>query len=258
MRRFFHFLSSWAAFCLVCLLFLSLSLPVQAATTNAQLEKQVLQIIRTHPEVIIESLQAYQAQQQQQLQQARQTFLQDLNTNLPSLIGNSPTTGATQLNTVLIEFSDFQCPYCAEASKTLKQLLAKYPNDLTLVYKHFPLYQIHKEALPSAKAAWAANQQGKFWEYQDALFADQKQLGEALYLDIAKNLNLDIARFKHDRILANAPILEDLHLAEKLGFQGTPTFILKSKNFSGDIQLSEIERILQEEGNREQGTGNRQ
>lgn len=224
---------------------LSWSLPAQADTKiDPQLEQQVLQIIRRNPKAIIESVQAYQEDQQQQVQQQRQSFLQDLRTNTQAVIGDSPTIGSKQLKTVLIEFSDFQCPYCAEAHKTLKDLLAKYPEQFTLVYKNFPLVQIHDQALPAAKAAYAAGKQGKFWQYHDALFTNQKQLGESLYLDIAKKLDLDLGKFKSDRTLADQAIQKDLQLAYKLGLSGTPSFIIKSQNTIGPVELSEIESIL--------------
>ncbi|MDZ8051054.1 MAG: DsbA family protein [Aulosira sp. ZfuVER01] len=247
MRQFFQYIRIFACISLVCCL-LSWSLPAQAASLNPKLEQQVLQILREHPEVIIESVETYQQQQQKQLQQVRQSFLQDLKTNPQLVIGESPTTGSTTSKIVLVEFSDFQCPYCAEAHKTLKQLLAKHQNEVTLVYKHFPLTAIHAEALPAAKAAWAANQQGKFWEYQDALFTNQKQLSEALYLDTAKALNLDLEKFKSDAFgannLAEKAIGKDVRLAEQLGIAGTPFFVMNSKNFSGVVQLSNIESIL--------------
>ncbi|AFZ59026.1 DsbA family protein [Anabaena cylindrica FACHB-243] len=245
MLKIFQNLRIWTITSLLCFS-LSWSLPAQADTKiDPQLEQQVLQIIRKNPEVIIETVQAYQQEQQQKVQQVRQEFLQNFRTNTKAVIGDSPTTGSTQLNTVLLEFSDFECPYCAEAHKTLKDLLAKYPNQFTLVYKHFPLVQIHDQALPSAKASWAAYQQGKFWEYHDALFTNQKQLGETLYLDIAKNLKLDLAKFKTDRNLADKAIKQDLQMAYKLGLSGTPSLIINSKNVSGPIQLSEVESILQ-------------
>ncbi|MEY2914975.1 MAG: Disulfide bond formation protein [Cyanobacteriota bacterium] len=226
-------------------LILSWSLPVQADTKiDPQLEQQVLEIIRKNPEIIIESVEAYQQQQQQQLQQSRQEFINNLQTNPKTIIGDSPTIGANQSKTVLIEFSDFECPYCAEAHKKLKDLLAKYPNKFTLVYKHFPLYQIHEQALPAATAAWAAFQQGKFWEYHDALFTNQKQLGETLYSDTAKKLKLNLTKFASDRKLAIKPIQNDLLLAQKLGLGGTPSFIITSQNFSGPVKLTELEEIL--------------
>ncbi|MEA5620436.1 thioredoxin domain-containing protein [Cronbergia sp. UHCC 0137] len=237
----------WIALGLFCLS-LSWSIPAQADTSiNSQLEQQVLEIIRNHPQVIIESVQKYQQSQQQKVQESRQTFLQDFKTNTQAVIGESPTTGAKQLKTVLIEFSDFECPFCAQAQKTLKDLLEKYPNQLTLVYKHFPLSQIHQQALPAAKAAWAAHQQGKFWPYHDALFTNQKQLGETLYLDIAKKLKLNLTKFNRDRSLADTAIQKDIQLAEQLGLAGTPAFLINSKTVSGPVRLSDVAGILERE-----------
>ncbi|MEH2121182.1 DsbA family protein [Nostoc sp.] len=241
----FKYVRTWTAIGLLCLVVVTWSITAQAASrTDPQLEQQVLQIIREHPEAIIESVQAYQQQQQQKTKQVQQAFLQDLKTNPQTVIGESPTTGSTQSKTVLIEFSDFQCPYCAEAHKTLKQLLVKYPDKVRLVYKNLPLTSIHAEALPAATAAWAAYQQGKFWEYHDALFTNQKQLGEALYLDIAKKLKLDLGKFKRDLTLATPAITKDIQLAEKLAVSGTPFFVINSPTVSGVVQLADIESIL--------------
>ncbi|MFQ4145267.1 DsbA family protein [Chlorogloeopsis sp. ULAP02] len=229
---------------LVCLV-LVWSFPVQAASRiNPQLEEQVIQIIRNHPEAILESVQVYQQEQQQQLQQTRQAFLQDLKTNPQQVIGDSPTTGATTPKILLVEFSDFQCPYCAEAHKTLKNLIAKHQDKVKLVYKNFPLISIHAEAMPAAQAAWAAQQQGKFWEYHDALFNNQKKIGESLYIDIAKKLNLDLEKFEEDRQIANNYIQKDIQLADNLGLSGTPFFIMNSDTVSGVVQLSKIEELL--------------
>jgi protein-disulfide isomerase len=229
----------------LCIAFLGWSLPAQAANRiTPQLEEEVLQIILNHPEVILESLQAYQQQQQQQQEQARQTFLQDIKTNPKAFIGESPTNGAAESKIVLIEFSDFQCPYCAKADRTLKQFMAKHQNEVTLVYKHFPLTSIHPQALSAAKAAWAANQQGKFWQYHDALFTQQDKLGEELYLEIAQSLNLDLEQFNRDRNVADTAIKQDMQLAEKLGVTGTPFFVMNEEIFSGAMQLSNMEKVL--------------
>ena len=249
-----------AASLMLCLAMLGWALPAQADNRiSPRLSEQVLQIIREHPEVIIESVQAYQQQQQQQLQQAQQAFLQQLQTNPQLAIGESPTTGAESSKIVLIEFSDFQCPYCAEAHKTIKQFMAKHQDEVLLVYKHFPLTAAHPEALPAAKAAWAARQQGKFWEYQDALFTQQDKLGEALYLATAQSLNLDLEQFNGDsasapaglRNAADAAIGQDMQLAERLGISGTPFFVMYGGStkgygeaFSGAVQLSDMENIL--------------
>lgn len=229
----------------LCIAFLGWSLPAQAANRiSPQLEEEVLQIILNHPEVILESIQAYQQRQQQQQEQARQTFLQDIKTNPKALIGESPTNGAAESKIVLIEFSDFQCPYCAKADQTLKQFMAKHQNEVTLVYKHFPLTSIHPQALSAAKAAWAANQQGKFWQYHDALFTQQDKLGEELYLEIAQSLNLDLEQFNRDRDVADTAIEQDMQLAKKLGLTGTPFFVMNGEIFSGAMQLSNMEKVL--------------
>ncbi|MBP5974324.1 thioredoxin domain-containing protein [Brasilonema sp. CT11] len=259
-----------AGFLALCIVWLSLSTPVQAATNTSQadsnnlinpkLEAEVLQIIHNHPEVVVEALQAYQQQQQKQQQQAKQLVLQEIKTNPNKIIGESPTTGATEPKILLIEFSDFQCPYCAKAHKTLKQFMARHQDEVTLAYKHFPLISIHSEAMPAAKAAWAAQQQGKFWQYQDALFSSQGKLGEKLYVAIAKKLNLDLEQFNQQRSgnAADAVIQKDIETAMRLGIQGTPFFVMNEETFDGAVELSDIERILARTGNREQGTGNRE
>ena len=230
--------------CLLCIFISNTSTALAASKIDSKLEEQVLQILREHPEVIIDSVQIYQQKQQQKADKVRQAFLQDLNTNPQIIIGNSPTTGTTESKTVLLEFSDFQCPYCAQAHKTLKKFIAKHKNEVVLVYKHFPLSEIHPQAIPAATAAWSAQQQGKFWEYQDALFDNQKKLGEDLYLDVAKKLNLDLDKFANDRAIAYTEVQKDRQLAENLGLTGTPFFIFNGKTLSGAVKISDFENLL--------------
>ena len=232
-------LLSWTLF--------SCSAPVKADTNiSPQLEQQVLEIIRKHPEVVLESVRNYQKQQQGEQQKAQQSFIQDMKTNPKAVIGQSPTTGAKAAKVVLVEFSDFQCPYCSAAHATLKQFMAKHQNDVTLVYKNFPLTSIHSEALPAAKAAWAAGQQGKFWDYHDALFTQQKRLSDTFYQETAKSLGLDVQKFNQDRSskAAESAIAQDVQMAEKLGVDGTPFFVMNGNVFSGSVELSDLEATL--------------
>jgi protein-disulfide isomerase len=241
---------------LLFMVWLGWSVSAQAATNSkyadsgnpvsTELEAEVLQIIRSHPEVVWESLEAYQQQQQEQQERVRQSLMQELKASPQKVIGESPTTGAVEQKIVLLEFSDFQCPYCAEAYKTLKQFMTTHQDEVTLVYKHFPLNQIHPSAIPAAKAAWSAGQQGKFWQYHDALFDQQDELGEQLYLDIARNLNLDLEKFNRDRFAktADTAIQKDIEMAQTLGIQGTPFFIMNGKAFAGAIPLSVLEDAL--------------
>ena len=253
------FISRWLKSCKVLhllaqllLLFLVVfgwSLPVYAASqssVSSRLEDQVLQIIRDHPEVILESVQVYQKQQYEQQQQAQQAFLQEMRANPRKMIGDSPTTGASEQRIVLVEFSDFQCSYCAEVEQRLKQFMENHQREVTLVYKNFPLTAIHNDAMPAAKAAWAAGQQGKFWQYHDALFAQQDKLGEALYVATAKTLNLDLEQFNRTRSgdAASKAIQQDMAIAQMLGITGTPFFVMNGEAFSGAVQLSDMENVL--------------
>lgn len=227
------------------------TLPAQAA--NAKLEQQVLEIIRNHPEVILESVQTYQQQQQQSLQQKRLGFLDTLNREPETAIGNSPTMGAENPQVFLIEFSDFQCPFCARAHDTVAQFMDKHQKQVQLVYKHFPLTEIHPQAEQAAYAAWAAQQQGQFWAYHDALFAEQDRLNDGFYRQLAQDLELDLAQFQQDLAIAPSAIEADRELATQLGLSGTPFFVMfapgepqgKGESFSGAIELAEMEEILQ-------------
>jgi protein-disulfide isomerase len=228
----------------VLLLITGCTNPVQADAIDPKLEKQVLEIIRKNPVVILEAVDAYQRQQQEKQANDRQAGIDKVLKNTKDLIGTSPKQGQGKI--LLVEFSDFQCPFCAAAHKNVKAFMAKQSTAVTLIYKHLPLEQIHPEAKPAAKAAWAAQQQNKFWEFHDILFSNQKQLNDAFYQDTAKKLGLDIAKFNRDRTssAAETAIAADLALAEKLQINGTPTFIMNGQLFSGAVPIEDFEQRL--------------
>ncbi|WP_225875227.1 DsbA family protein [[Limnothrix rosea] IAM M-220] len=221
---------------------------------DKELEEEVLEIIRNNPEAILEAVQQYQQSQQQQQQQqqqaAAQEFRNTITTNPQVIIGDSPVMGSEDFKVVLVEFSDFECPFCARAHGTIKQFMDKHSDTVTLAYKHLPLQQIHPQATPAAAASWAAQQQGKFWEYHDALFENQQQLGDRLYEEIAQDLELDLDKFKADQTAAQPAIEQDIELARQLQLNGTPFFILastetgKMETFSGALTLQEYETQL--------------
>lgn len=224
-------------------------MPLQASSSqpaDPQLEAKILQIIRDNPEVVFESIAAYQQKKQEQQQQAQKAFLENMKTNPRLVIGESPTTGASEQKIVLIKFSDFQCPACAEGYQTLKKFMAKHQERVTLVYKHLPLTEIHPEAMPAAKASWAAQEQGKFWEFHNILFKNQEKLGNAFYIETAKSLNLDIDKFNKDRNsdAANTAIQKDIQMADELGFDATPTMAINGQLVSEAGQLAELEELL--------------
>lgn len=255
---------SWRRLLLVLLTFsLAAPLPAVAQSTIAitiaqsskpkpkispELEQQILEVIRQHPEVVYEVLKKYaveqQALQEKREQAAQSSAVKKLLQDTKTVIGDSPTTGATMRKILLVEFSDFQCPYCATATVNVRKFMAKHKDKVTLVYKHFPLTQAHPQALPAAKAAWAAHKQGKFWEYHDRLFANQSKLGEEFYLQLAQQLKLDIKRFKADYAAADNSIVADYSLGRKLGVNGTPSFVLNGEFFTGIATVEDMEKIL--------------
>ena len=112
-------------------------------------------------------------------------------------VGSSPIKGNPNAPVTVVEFSDFQCPFCARSLPLLKQVADKYPDQVRIVYKHFPL-NFHAQARPAAIAAIAAQEQGRFWEYHDVLFENIQKLGTADWDGFAKEAGLDVARFKKD------------------------------------------------------------
>ncbi len=218
----------------------------ETASLPEDLEAQILQVIEDNPQAIIDSVQAYQQQQQQQQQQASQQILNDIQADPAALIGDSPVTGSPDQRIVLVEFSDFQCPFCARAHDTLKTFMDAHGQDVTLVYKHLPLAQIHPQAVPAAEASWAADQQGKFWEFHDALFDNQRQLNDAFYIKTAEDLDLDIEKFNQDRAseAAKQAVEADLRLARDLGLEGTPFFLMNGIPLNGAQPLEKFEETL--------------
>ncbi len=216
----------------------------QSVKVTPQLEKQILEVIRRHPDVLVEVLQKYAQEQQRKEQKAQSDANRQVLKNTKELIGESPVMGAKDRKIVMVEFSDFQCPFCATSQQNVKQFMVKHKEKVTLVYKHFPLTQIHPEALPAARAAWAANKQGKFWEYHDALFAGQAKLGETFYLETANSLKLDINKFNADRKNADSAIVKDFTLGRKVGVEGTPTFFINGEVVTGAAKLEDLEKAL--------------
>jgi protein-disulfide isomerase len=164
------------------------------------------------------------------------------------LVGTSPTKGNANAQVILFKFSDFECPYCAVTAIQMKDFVEKHEDDILYVYKHFPLTQIHAEAMPAAKASWAADQQGQFWLYHYGLFANQNRLGEDLYVELAESMQLDMEQFNQDRTSpeAEAAVQADLALARELKLTGTPSFIMNDLLIPGGAPPQLFEEIFQQ------------
>jgi protein-disulfide isomerase len=149
-------------------------------------------------------------------------------------VGKSPAKGPANAPVTIVEFSDFQCPYCSRVGPTLQKVLEDYPKDVRVVYKHYPL-SFHKQALPAAKASAAAGRQGKFWEMHDLLFQNQRELNEAAFKGYAQQLGLDVAQFEKDYASPGVAqeVEADMTLARSLGVTGTPGFFVNGRFLSG-------------------------
>jgi predicted DsbA family dithiol-disulfide isomerase len=145
-------------------------------------------------------------------------------------ITGSPVKGPADAPVTMVLFTDFECPYCSKIVPLLEQVLERNSQTVKLVFKNMPL-KFHKMAQPSARAALAAQEQGKFWEFHDRLFAAQSTLSKETINKIALNLNLDIQKFEQDMASpkVQAQINKDLMAAEKAGVSGTPTVFINGR-----------------------------
>jgi protein-disulfide isomerase len=147
----------------------------------------------------------------------------------------------------VVEFSDFQCPSCAQANPVVKELLAKYPDRIRFVYRHFPLTDIHVAAFRAAEASECAGEQdqGKFWEMHDLLFARQSALEQDDLESYAKYIDLDMDQF--DECLTSGrmknTIMQDVADGQHYKVNGTPTFFVNNVMV---VSFSELEASVQE------------
>jgi protein-disulfide isomerase len=160
-------------------------------------------------------------------------------------IGKSPVRGPENAKVTIIEFSDFQCPYCSRGKETIDQVMKAYPSDVKVVFKNLPL-PFHQQAEPSAKAALAAQKQGKFWEFHDELFGNQGKLSPEFLEETAKKLGLDMDKFKKDMAdpAVMAQINEDKALAAKNDIQGTPGFFVNGVAVKGAYPFDHFKMII--------------
>lgn len=159
----------------------------------------------------------------------------------------SPSIGPDRAPVTLIEFSDFQCPYCAAAVPQIRALLKAYPEQVRLVFKEFPL-DSHPQANLAASAALAAQKQGKFWAMHDAMYSGRDLSREAI-LAMGRNAGLDMKKFEADLTATDVQetIVRDLQDGETAGVEGTPTVFINGQKFNGPINLSALKPVLDEQ-----------
>ncbi|MCC8173422.1 MAG: DsbA family protein, partial [Odoribacter sp.] len=147
---------------------------------------------------------------------------------------------------VLIEYGDYECPYCGQAYYVVKKIQQELGNDLAYVFRNFPLVQLHPYAMSATMAAEAAAEQGKFWEMHDTLYQNQDNLENSDLLKYAQEVGLDISRFKDDfgSDKLQKKIEEDYESGIQLNLRGTPSFFVNGEPYNGNWMEPEFLEYL--------------
>jgi protein-disulfide isomerase len=161
-----------------------------------------------------------------------------------------PSIGPKDADITIVEFSDFQCPFCQKwHDQVYQQLMAAYPNKIRLVYRNLPLTQLHPQAMNAAEASLCASDQNAYWKFHDKLFENSDGLSDDLYATIAADLGLNTTTFekcmtdhKHQ-----ATVKDDMQFAIDLGVQSTPTFFINGLAVVGAQPLSVFQQVIDEE-----------
>jgi len=214
-----------------------------ALAEESSFENLILDIIKKNPQIIKEALEKYEKEAAANKQEDEFNKLFEDRVQID--IGESPVRGDKKAEYTIVGFSDFQCPFCKRGDDTIKELMKKHDKKIKYVFKNFPL-GFHPEAPKAAKAVWAAGKQGKFYEYHDKLFENQGKLGEDLYVQIAKDLGLNLDKFNKDRAseAAEKSVQADMKQGQEVGIQGTPGFILNGVRIFGAYPVDHFEKII--------------
>ena len=163
--------------------------------------------------------------------------------------GSGPARGAANAPITIVEFSDFQCPYCVRTVPEIQQVLATYPDHVRVVYRQLPLRSIHPQAQAAAEASLCANDQGKFWEMHDALFALNGKLQDSSYADLATKLGLKADDFancmtehKHAKTVET-----DTAAADAVGATGTPYLLVNGRSLNGAASFNDMAMLVEDE-----------
>jgi len=163
--------------------------------------------------------------------------------------GVSPVKGATNQRVTIVEFSDFECPFCKQAQSVLTQIVESYGRTVRLVFKHLPL-EGHRNSLPAARAAYCAAEQDRFWQFHDAVFA-AGNLSPPVFEQIASDLGLGLPKFQ-DCVASErsrAAVIKDIEAARLLRIESTPSFVVNGKLIKGALSFADFQRIVEQELN---------
>ena len=161
-------------------------------------------------------------------------------------LSGRPSMGAKDPKVTIVEFSDFQCPYCARAIEPVKALVEAFPDQVAVYFLHFPL-SFHEQAMPAAKAAVCAQKQGKFWPMHDKIFEKQSAMSDSDLASYARGLELDMKAW--DACMADpkteAFVKADMAQGTDAGVSGTPSFYVNGTPHQGPPQVAEIKALLE-------------
>lgn len=159
---------------------------------------------------------------------------------------DDPSLGEVKAPLTIVEFADFQCPYSQEASFVMRELAAKYPDEIFYVYRDFPLTDIHPLAELAALSGECAAEQDKFWEYHDKLYQNQSSLTTDSFVTFARELNLNVDQFESclSKERYADEVQEDLEAGVAAGVRGTPTFFINGNRIEGSIPAEVMEAIV--------------
>jgi len=174
------------------------------------------------------------------------TFLDPLRIDVAT--AGHPSRGPAAAPVTIVEFADFECPFCGGFYPTLKLIEKNYADKVRLVYRQFPLTNMHPNAQKAAEASLCANEQGRFWEYYDALFSDQSRLSVPALKQTAQTLGLNSAAFNTclDSGKHAATIQKDRDEARKIGVSGTPTVFINGRLLGGR-SYAEVQEVIDDE-----------
>lgn len=166
-----------------------------------------------------------------------------------AVAADDPSIGPANAPVTVVEFSDFQCPFCQRVVPTIKEIKARYGDRVRVVWKDFPLTQIHPQAFDAARAGNCAQEQGKFWEFHDQLFANQAALQVDALKRYAAAVGMDAARFNQcvDSGKYEARVQAALDAGGKLGVGSTPTTFINGRAISGAQPLEAFVSVIDEE-----------
>ena len=225
------------ALLIISFLFLCQGVQAQNMTEN-QVKKLALDAILENPEIIMQAVAILQQREKERAASGANTVRLQLESD-----PNAPNLGNPEGDVTVVEFFDYNCPYCRSAGETMQALLAADAN-VRVIYREWPI--LGEDSVIAARAALAAREQGKYEAFHWALMNGEGRVTEAIIFKVARDLGMDVVKLEADMVspAVEAHIALSNALAQQLGFTGTPAFIVGDKTAPGMLSFDEITRLV--------------